>query len=271
VAGAPAVGAALAAPRAGARVASGPPLGSALRLCVGITRSQPSLGRGQAAQWTVTAWTRGGSVPDAIIWLTASPLTVSPVFSFGCGSYDGTTSCDLGAMDDTSVARQLQAQVLVPFSAASVTSVQLTVTASAAYAQRDPAAAATISITAPAPGTGPTPSISPLPVGTLPDIPTATPTLSPGGNAGNLFPTLGSATGKARTSAVANVSALPGGASVMGAQFAGLLALGLAFVLAVTRLSVRRRPIPGITEDEAADESDVSDESDEGAATENQA
>ena len=72
------------------------------------------------------------------------------------------------------------------------------------------------------------------------------------------FPTLGVATGKASTSAVANVSALPQGASVMGAQFAGLIALGLAFILAVTRLSVRRRPIPESDEDADENENEAS-------------
>jgi hypothetical protein len=242
---------------------SGTPLGAAPRLCVGITSSQPGSTAGQAAQWTVTAWTRGGSVPDAFIWLSASPSTVSPMFSFGCGSYDGTASCDLGAMDDTSVARQLQAEVIVPFSADTVTSVSLTVMASAANLPLDPSAGATITITAPPPGTVPTatPTISPLPVGTLPSIPAPAPTLSPGGNAGNLFPTVGVSNGKkANTSAVANVSALPGGASVVGAQLAGLVALALAFILAVTRLSVRRRPVEPVEWFEDADASAEADQ-----------
>jgi hypothetical protein len=244
--------------------ASGTPLGSAPRLCVGITSSQPSVGSGQAAQWTVTAWTRGGSVPDAVIWLVASPGTVSPIFSFGCGSFDGSASCDLGAMDDTSVARQLTAEVTVPYSAVAVTSVDLTVTGSAAGLTADPTAAATISITAPPPGTVPTPTttISPLPVGTLPSIPAATPSLSPGGNAGNLFPSVGLTNGKkANTSAVANVSALPGGASVVGAQLAGLVSLAIAFILAVTRLSVRRRPDPSPAE--WPDDAKAAEDSDE--------
>lgn len=41
---------------------------------------------------------------------------------------------------------------------------------------------------------------------------------------------------------IANTAALPEGAPIIGAQVAGLLALALAFVLAVTRLSIRRRP-----------------------------
>jgi hypothetical protein len=41
------------------------------------------------------------------------------------------------------------------------------------------------------------------------------------------------------SSRFADVSALPEGASVVGAQLAGLAALALAFLLAVTRLSIR--------------------------------
>jgi hypothetical protein len=47
---------------------------------------------------------------------------------------------------------------------------------------------------------------------------------------------------KAHTRQVANTTALPEGAPVIGAQIAGLSALALAFALAVTRLSLRRRP-----------------------------
>jgi hypothetical protein len=187
---------------------------------------------------------------------------VAPKFSFGCGSQDGTAACDLGTVDANSVVRQLKAQVIVPASAAGIRSVRLIVTGSAAHLAKEPTAAAAVSITTPLPVTTPvttpvpqvTPlTFSPLPVGTLPGVQPAaapSPTLSPGGNAGNLFPTLALAKGKAAkgkkatTRVVANVSALPGGASVIGAQLLGLAALALAFVLAITRLSVRRRPVP---------------------------
>jgi hypothetical protein len=53
---------------------------------------------------------------------------------------------------------------------------------------------------------------------------------------------LAQSTGKARTRSVADTSALPEGATVVDAQLAGLSALGLAFVLAVSRLTIRRRP-----------------------------
>jgi predicted lipid-binding transport protein (Tim44 family) len=87
-------------------------------------------------------------------------------------------------------------------------------------------------------------------VGNLPGITSAiSPTLSPGGNAGGLFPTLqpssgSSATKDVKARPVSDSTALPEGASVLGASLIGLIALALAFVLAVTRFSIRRRPAP---------------------------
>jgi hypothetical protein len=190
----------------------------------------------------------GGNVPDATIRLQATPASVIPGFSFGCGSFDGTSSCDLGAVDAKSAPRELQAQVTVPATATSVTSVSLTVIGSAAHLPKDPKATAAITITEPA---APITVTSPLPVGSLPGIPgvgpVPSPSLSPGGNAAGLFPTVDpspspDASQKASARAVANTSALPESAPVVGAQLVGLAALGLAFVLAVTRLSIRRNP-----------------------------
>ena len=185
-------------------------------------------------------------------------------------------------MDATSAQRQLQAESTVATTASSVKSVKLTVTGNAANLTKDPAASATVQISgtvAPtssaSPSTSPSPSPSTstvgvydrrrrtrsrlrspprrhCPVGNLPGIstlPTASPTLSPGGNAGNLFPTLDPSSGSSTPNGVkgrpvANTTALPEGASVLGASLIGLLALALAFVLAVTRFSIRRRPGP---------------------------
>jgi len=209
----------------------------------------------------------GGNVPDAIIRLQATPAGAIPGFSFGCGSFDGTSSCDLGAMDAKSAPRQLQAQVTVPATATSVTSVSLSVLGSAAHLRKDPKATAAVTITDPAAPISvtqppaPITVTSPLPVGSLPGIPGVTPapnpSLSPGGNAGGLFPTVTpssspGASQKARARAAANASALPESAPVVGAQLIGLAALGLAFVFAVTRLSIRRNPADQPTEGTAA-------------------
>jgi len=221
----------------------------------------------------VTAWTTGGNVPDATVRLVAAPTSLKPTFSFGCGSDDGSASCDLGALDASSAQRQLQAKVTVAASATTVTSVRLTAVAAAANVSKDPQVSEATTVTA-APAATPsssssssssssgnsttdptTPGIdtSPLSVGDLPgiaDVPSASPLLSPGGNAAGLFPSLtpsadppGKAgTDKASGRAVANTAALPLGAPVIGGQLVGLGVLALAFVLAVARLSLRRRP-----------------------------
>jgi hypothetical protein len=236
----------------------------------------------------MSAWTTGGNVADAVLRLQAAPAGGgAPGFSFGCGKDDGTSSCDLGAVDAKSAPRQLQAQVTVPVSASTVKSVSLTVTGSTAHLTKAAKASATVAITAPPPATAaPPPSsgaaagnpadnppfpdtvTSPLPVGSLPGIPAVSPTLSPDGNASDLFPTLdptpaagaGQPAPKARTRPVADTSALPEGAPVVGAQLAGLAALALAFVLAVTRLSIRRRPATTAPAAEATQDTPAKDE-----------
>lgn len=223
-----------------------------------------SIQRGQTALWTVTAWTEGGNVPDATIRLMAAPASLKPVFSFGCGSHNGGASCDLGALDAKSAQRQLQAKIAVATSATTVTSVRLTAVASAASLTKDPQASATTSVTAASAAASGAPSaaatnsagpsapgttdVSPLTVGNLPYLPSASPVLSPGGNASGLFPTLtpsadppAAKQNPQQAQAIANTSALPQEAPVVGAQLAGLGVLALAFLLAVARLSFRRR------------------------------
>jgi hypothetical protein len=213
----------------------------------------------------VTAWAQGGDVPDATIRLMAAPASLKPTFSFGCGSHDGSTSCDLGALDAKSARRQLQAKIAVAASATTVTSVRLTAAARAAGLTTDPQASATISVTAAspastnsadpsapsAPGAPGGPDVAPLTAGNLPYLPGASPVLSPGGNAAGLFPALtpsadppAAKQDPQNTQPVANTSALPQDAPVIGAQLAGLAVLALAFLLAVARLSFRRRPTP---------------------------
>jgi hypothetical protein len=188
-----------------------------------VQAAQSSIRRGQAALWTVTAWAVGGDVPDATIRLAATPAGLKPTFSFGCGSHNGTASCDLGALDASSARRQLQAKVAVAASATTVTSVHLTAELSAANLAKDPQVAAATTVTAaagtaaggtaaggtaaPTNGSAPTAtgnstvagtpatSTSPLSIGDLPGLTGGSPTLSgggatldPGGNAAGLFP-----------------------------------------------------------------------------------
>ena len=230
-------------------------------VCLEVTPLEQSRERGQAAQWAVAVWTTGGNVPDVKIQLQASPASAgTPLFSFGCGSDDGTSLCDLGALDATSAQRELQAQVTVPLTAATVTSVSLKATGSAANLHTDPAATGAMTILAPP---SPVAASMAVPVGSVPGVSfpavnsTSNSTLSPGGNASGLFPTVAPQTpdprsgGTADTRAVANTSVLPSGSSTLGAQVAGLVALALAGVFAVTRISVRR-PAPAAAADTAA-------------------
>jgi hypothetical protein len=217
-----------------------------------------SIARGHAAQWTVQAWTQGGNVPSATISLAAAPTSLKPKYSVGCGSRDGTALCDLGAVDVKSAKRELQAQVAVPVTATTVTSVRLTATASAAHLPKKPKVSVTVKVTAPPPGAVVRASVGrpvlgtmPLSISELPFLPFLPgSTISQGGNVAGLFPTLTPGTDppagkpagqKGSTTPVANTFALSQGASVVGGQVAGLGVLALGLVLAVTRLSVRRK------------------------------
>ena len=238
-------------------------------LCVEVTAAQASSERGKQVRWTVNAWTTGATAAAATVKLQATPAARgTPTFSFGCGKSDGTSSCDLGAVDPLSAHRQLQVQLTVPVTASAVKSVSLTATGTATALAKAAKAAAAVAITAPrtsattqpqptapAPPPPPAPSLalappmtvtSPLPAGSLPGIPSVgpAPAQSPAGNAAGLFPTVNPSPGLGfpsvgGASRVADTSALPESASVVNAQLAGLAALALAFVLAVTRLSLR--------------------------------
>ncbi|HUN34107.1 MAG TPA: hypothetical protein VMU95_19065 [Trebonia sp.] len=235
---------------------------SAGSLCVSLQRSQESIKPGQAAQWIVSAWTENGNVPGATVRLTASPAGQVPEFSFGCGTYDGGSSCNLGAVYSGSSARQVEARITVPAADSTLTSVKLTATESASNAAKDPSVSVAVTVSKNSPSTGattpgiggtePGTSVSQLPVGSLPALGGlgSSSSLSPGGNASGLFPTINPSSvptpGTALNASarpVADSVALPIGTPVVDAQLVGLAALGVAFLLAATRLSVRRRPV----------------------------
>jgi hypothetical protein len=195
-------------------------------LCVGVMPMQQSSVRGQASQWLVGAWTVGGNVPDAKIQLQSTAGTGIPTFSFGCGSGNGTSACDLGAVDASSAQRQLQAEVTVPLTATTVTAVSLMVTGVAANLATDPAATASVIVQAPSSPAGA--NLSSL--STMPPPGVAAPTS--GGSAASLFPTVAPGSPQAVGSPVANVSGLSRGGTLVAAMF-----------LALTRLSIRR-PAP---------------------------
>jgi hypothetical protein len=240
---------------------------------VSVQRAQDKIARGQTATWQVGVWAQNGNAADVTIRLAAAPSGQKGSFSVGCGSQDGTAACGLGTVFSSSTERQVLAQIAVPASATSVTSVKLTASLTATSLVKSPAAAVDISVVAPGtPGTTGTnttsglgsttgglgsaglgTSTSQLPVGSLPTIPGPGGTsLAPGGNASGLFPTVNpsavpspapnSGSGVVARQ-VGNADAMPIGTPVIDAQLAGLGTLGVAFLLAVTRLSVRKRPV----------------------------
>ena len=143
--------------------------------------------------------------------LQATPASVgTPVFSFGCGSDDGTFVVRPGRGGrDLRRSGNSRPQFTVPVTAATVTSVSLTATGSAANLPTDPAASASLSIsTSPArprpPGTSPRPCRPGRPHSAA----------SPAGSAAGLFPTLEPSSPPPLTDGtrqVASTSALPAG------------------------------------------------------------
>ena len=184
-----------------------------------------------------------GTVTGARIQLQSTAGAGTPAFTFGCASGNGTAACGLGTVDASSAQRLFEAEVTVPLTATTIKAVSLTVTGSAANLATDPAASASLTVLAT--GTAAGASLSPLPNMTSSVFAFPTATASSGGNAADLFPTVGPSSPVAGVRPVANVSASSGGNAVSSAvaEGAGLSALGLAMVLAITRVSLRR-PAP---------------------------
>jgi hypothetical protein len=214
---------------------------TAVDLCVEVTPLQPTSALGQPAQWSVAAWATGGSVAGAVISLQASPVgTGTPQFSFGCGSSNGTSTCNLGTVDADSAQRQFQAQLAVPLTS-TVSAVSLTATGSATGLLTGLAASASVTVLGTAPIGAATSTAGLLPGGTGPS-PTA-------GSTAGLYPTLNVSAQPTAiasgTTQVASTSIRPSGDAHLGVELVGLVALAVAFILAVTRVSVRRPPVKG--------------------------
>lgn len=238
-------------------------------LCVSVTRSEASIARGQTAYYVVDVWADSGSVGDVAVKLSASPTSQTPTYYLGCGSDDGTAACHLGTVSSGSTTRQVEAEIAVASGATSVSSITLTAKATGTDVNTDPAAAAQVSVTAASSSSQSSSSDDTSSAlgdnGTLPLGDTSYPSLngdgssylSNGGSASGLFPTInpssqpspgsgssGQAPARQVAEPEADTTTLPLGTPMVAAQAAGLIALLLACVLAVTRLSVRRRPAP---------------------------
>jgi hypothetical protein len=244
-------------------------------LCVSVQRSQSSIKRGQKATYMVQISTQNGSASDVSVALTAQPSSQKPTFSSGCGSGNGTAVCGVKSVT-TAQPTSLKAQIAVASTATSVTSVKLTATASVVTTATwtPPAAAMTTAVTAAAPAKSAkakakakvkakaspaTPNLPVLPLGPIPALNGDASLLIGAGNAGGLFPTISpspraspgptaiatpTATAqptKRKAAPVPEASPVSLGTPVFTAQVAGLIALGLAIMLTVTRLSLRMR------------------------------
>jgi hypothetical protein len=233
---------------------------------VSVQRTQASIKRGQQAGYTVQVSTKNGSAAEVSVVLTAQPASQKATFTGGCGQDDGTATCRLGTV--TTKATSLTARIAVAAAATSVSSVKLTATASVVTTAKwtPPAADETTAVTAAAkrPAAASSSSAAPMvivPLGPIPALNGEASLFVGAGNAADLFPTIAPSPGASASASpspavatrqparrnstpAAEASPVSLGTPVFTAQVAGLIALGLAIMLTVTRLSVRRRSRP---------------------------
>jgi hypothetical protein len=229
---------------------------------VSVQRGQSSIKRGQDATFVVEVSTKNGPASDVSVTLAAKPTSQKPVFTTGCGKGNKTASCTVSSVSDKQPV-SLDAQIPVASGASSVSSVTLTAAAGVVTTTKwtPPAADETVAVTAAAPAVA-TPSASgsvspesPLPLGPIPALNGVSSSLIGAGNAAGLFPAIVPSGTTAPSSPPAQAQAQPQGtrrnaataadssalAPVLTAQVAGLIALALAIVLTMTRLSLTKR------------------------------
>jgi hypothetical protein len=227
---------------------------------VSVQRSKASISRGQQAAYVVQVSTKNnGSASLVTVALTASPSSQQATYTGGCAKGEGTATCTVSSVSDKQPA-SLKAQIPVAASAIKVTSVKLTATALITTTEKwtPPSAAETVAVTAAS--ASPTKSAtssagvlpeSTLPLGPIPNLNGVSSQLIGAGNASGLFPAINpSATpspspgGPAPSSERRPVSGSSAIAFVqpgLTGQVAGLIALAVAVLLTVTRLSLRKR------------------------------
>jgi hypothetical protein len=188
--------------------------------------------------------------------LAAQPSSQKPSFTGGCAKGDGTASCTVSSVSAKQPA-DLHAQIPVK---AGATTVKLTATASVVTAAKwtPPTAAETVAVTAATSASaalsaaGGSPETA-LPLGPIPNLNAgSSSSLIGAGNAAGLFPAIIPSATPNPSPAVAPKPASPNAepvsdSSALGfakpgltGQVAGLIALALAIVLTVTRLSLRK-------------------------------
>ena len=225
-----------------------------------VQRSQSSIKPGQKAAYTVQVSTENnGSASNVSVALVAQPASQKPTFTSGCAKGNGTAACTVSSVSDKQPAN-LHAQIPVASGATSVASVTLTATASivTSVKWKPPSAAETVAVTAAASASpakssaGSSPETT-LPLGPIPNLNGVSSSLIGAGNASSLFPAIipsatpNSSPGiqppgdKRNAEPVSDSSALGFGKPGLTGQVAGLIALALAIMLTVTRVSLRKR------------------------------
>jgi len=227
---------------------------------VTVERVKASVARGQSAAYIVQVSTKdGGSASGVTVALTSQPSSQKPLFTGGCGDSNGSASCPVGAVSDKQPVT-VHAQIPVASDATSVSSVKLTATASITTSAKwaPPAAAETVAVTAAAASGGGSSSSAPptapgttLPLGPVPNLNSVSSSLIGAGNASELFPAIspgatpspspGNGTDRRNAAPVPGSSAIAFVQPGLTGQVAGLIALAVAVLLTVTRLSLRRR------------------------------
>jgi len=227
---------------------------------VSVQRSQSSVPRGQSAAYVIQVSTKNGRSASAVtVALASQPSSQKPVFTGGCANGNGTASCPAGAVSDKQPVT-LHALIPVADDASSVTSVTLTATASITTTAKwtPPSAAETVSVTAAsaagAPsGVTPTAPGTTLPLGPVPNLNSVSSSLIGAGNASGLFPAInpgttpspspgnGTSDGRRSAAPAAGSAAIAFVKPGLTGQLAGLVALAVAVLLTMTRLSLRRR------------------------------
>ena len=200
-----------------------------------------------------------GSASNVSVALVAQPSSQKPTFTSGCAKGNGTAACTVSSVSDKQPAN-LHAQIPVASGATSVASVKLTATASivTSVKWKPPSAAETVAVTAAASASpakssaGSSPETT-LPLGPIPNLNGVSSSLIGAGNASSLFPAIipsatpNSSPGiqpqgdKRNAEPVSDSSALGFGKPGLTGQVAGLIALALAIMLTVTRVSLRKR------------------------------
>ena len=230
-------------------------------LCLSIqSLSGTQLRAGAKADYAIWVWLTAGTNGSATVRLTAQPSDLSPTFTV-CQPAGGT-SCSLsGLAADQQV--ELQAQIPVPKSDAGG-QVTLTATGTSPEASTPTIVSDTLTVqakaspsptpsqpaTSPGDGGGLPPNILPpgsIPGLSIPGLPN--PTSNPGAAFPQVVPTTSPsphAQTPARAIRAADVSAgLPLNVRLIGGQLIGLAILAAAVMIAVARMSLRKRPRRG--------------------------